>query len=225
MCKKEYLWMIEHLLEKENKKNNLYCEIVNKKEVIKNDKNFNGNYDTRLDEKEFEQSAVIIQIKNEKKEKVFIFTLFFIRRELYHIIYVWKKKQERLEKVSIRDYKQCIDKNILLLGYARFSEVELNRKKIGSRHKCIEIYINLIKEIGKKCHSTILVEPEGILKLAKKTEFLESIELGKVYETALGAVDQGGRVTRKLAIILGLKEIEGCYNYYTFGPVFLGNIN
>ena len=223
MCKKEYLWMIEHLLEKENKKNNLYCEIVNKKEVIKNDKNFNGNYDARLDEKEFEQSAVIIQIKNEKKEKVFIFTLFFIRRELYHIIYVWKKKQERLEKVSISNY--FFDKNILLLGYARFSENELNRKKIGSRHKCIEIYINLIKEIGKKFHSTILVEPEGILKLAKKTKLSESIELEKVYEKALGAVDEGGRVTKKLAIILGLKEIEGCYNYYTFGPVFLGNIN
>ena len=218
----EYLQCIRQVLEEENRKKYLVCSLYTGEDQIVTCSSFEGNYDTRLEEKQFRDAAVTILIEKEQTgEKIFMFTLFFLPYHLYKEVFFWKKENTSLEKKYMGDFREKLGDCVLSLGYARFSNKEMQSGQFGMKPECVRLYRKIIQGLLGNDSLAAFVEPAGILELSKDALQYDSIALEMIPQEAMGIVHQESLVSAKFAVWMGLKKMENLYHAYTLGPVYI----
>ena len=223
MTKNEVFNYIVEIVHKENSKNNDHMfDIVTGMDQIIIDKQFNNEYDIRLNDQEYLNNSITI-LGKDNGTLLGKATIFITGYDTYSKEFFWEYDEVNniLVKKYLSEYKDIIGDLCLTLGYAQISDNIREKTSMFHKSRLISIYVTVLQEILRIKEIFVHVEPCGFVFLTNEQLSAEklAIEGGSAYEI-LGRVYPESIVSYKVAEKYGLHKMHNLFHHMTLGPVF-----
>lgn len=184
-------------------------------------KEFNDEYDGRLENEDYLNHSFTIIVYVEKTNKIIGKATFFILDDsIWKEIFFWKQNGDILQKEKLNNFIKDTGKECIIMGYGQISNDIRHSDNFSYKGKIIEYYYSVLKFLLKRRESMLYCEPCGCYYLSN--QILESDEL-KVsdfdYEK-IGRVCAESVVSEKIVKHLHFKRLDLCYHYLTLGPIY-----